>query len=158
MDIKFMREALREAEKARQQDEVPVGAVLVCENKIVARAYNRKNTKKDAILHAEIIALQKAMSKLKDWHLNHCTLYVTLEPCPMCAGAIINARVGRVVFGASDPKAGCFGSLYDFAEDNKFNHRPQVYSGVLERECGAILTDYFKGKRKQKMQGGQSGY
>ncbi len=144
-----MQQALKEALKAQQKDEVPVGAVLVKDNKIIARGHNVKNEKNNALLHAEIITLNKAMKKLKDWHLNDCTLYVTLEPCPMCAGACINARVGRVVFGATDPKAGCFGSVYDFAE-GLFNHKPKIEKGVLGVECGNVLTQYFKSKRNKE--------
>ncbi len=157
MDTKFMQVALAEAQKARVMDEVPVGAVIVCGDKIIARAHNEKNAQKNSILHAEMLVLQKAMKKLGDWHLNECTMYVTLEPCPMCAGAIINARVGKVVFGAHDPKAGCFGSVYNFAEEKKFNHRPLIESGILGAECGAILTEYFKEKRKKNIQGGKVG-
>lgn len=150
MDKKFMQEALKEANRARLKDEVPVGAVLVKENKIIARGHNIKNLKNNALLHAEIIVLDKTMKKLQDWHLQDCTLYVTLEPCPMCAGACINSRVGRVVFGAEDKKAGCFGSVYNFAEGKRFNHKPQITKGILPEECGRILTEYFKAKRKGK--------
>lgn len=143
----FMRHALKEAIKAKNKDEVPVGAVLTLNGKVVAKAHNTKNIKRNALLHAEVVVLSKAMKKLNDWHLNDCTLYVTLEPCPMCAGAIINSRVGTVVFGASDPKAGCFGSVFNFAAEKTFNHRPQIVEGVLKKECGEILTNYFKEKR-----------
>ena len=148
-DIKFMNIALKEAEKAKLLDEVPVGAVLVLKDKVIAKAHNLKNSKNNAILHAEILALSKAMKKLDDWHLNECTLYVTLEPCPMCAGACINTRVGKVVFGAKDKKAGCFGSVFDFSKDKLFNHKPKIVWGVLEKECGEILTNYFKQKRSK---------
>lgn len=149
LDIKFMKEALKEARHAQEIDEVPVGAVLVKDEKIIAKAHNIKNSKNNALFHAEMIVLNKSMKKLKDWHLNECTLYVTLEPCPMCAGAVINARVGRVVFGASDKKAGCFGSIFDFSKDKLFNHKPQITSGILKEECGNILTEYFKSKRSK---------
>jgi len=151
VDNEFMQEALKEALKAQHKDEVPVGAVMVKDDKIIARGHNMKNQKNNALLHAEIIVLNKTMKKLKDWHLNDCTLYVTLEPCPMCAGACINARVGKVVFGANDSKAGCFGSVYDFAEDNLFNHKPQIEKGVLQKECSNILTQYFKAKRNKEV-------
>ena len=144
---KFMELALREAEKAKQIDEVPVGAVIVKNNEVIAKAYNTKNKNKNALHHAEMLAIQKAQKKLGDWHLYDCTLFVTLEPCPMCAGAIINARIGTVVFGAKDPKAGCFGSVFDFK--NKFNHTPQIIDGIKKEECGNILTNYFKGKRRK---------
>ena len=106
--------------------------------------------KHNALEHAELIALKRAQKKLHDWHLNDCTLYVTLEPCPMCAGACINTRVGKIVFGAKDPKAGCCGSLYNLPIDQRFNHRPDVVGGILEQECGDILSKFFKNKRKEK--------
>ena len=148
--IYFMQEALKEANKAKQKDEVPVGAVVVKDDKIIARAHNQKNSKKNALLHAEILALEKAQKKLQDWHLYDCTLYVTLEPCPMCAGACINARVGTVVFGASDEKAGCFGSVFDFSQKNTFNHRPTIIKDILKEECAKILSDFFKNKREKQ--------
>jgi len=146
---KFMREALIEAEKASKLDEVPVGAVVVHNGTIIARAHNLKVKCGDAFAHAEMLAMARATKKLGDWRLNECELYVTLEPCPMCAGAIINARVGHIVFGASDPKAGCVGTLYNLVEDKRFNHRARVTSGVLAAECGQILSDYFRAKRKK---------
>ncbi|MBR1925473.1 MAG: nucleoside deaminase [Clostridia bacterium] len=145
---RFMQEALKEAEKAKNIDEVPVGCVIVKDGKIIAKSHNQKNKKNNSLYHAEIIALNKAMKKLNDWHLLNCQLFVTLEPCPMCAGAIINSRVGTVVFGASDPKAGCFESVFDFC--HKFNHTPNLIKGILEKPCGEILTNYFKTKRKSK--------
>ncbi|MCL2540106.1 MAG: tRNA adenosine(34) deaminase TadA [Firmicutes bacterium] len=144
----LMRIALVEAKKAAAADEVPVGAVVVRDGEIVARAHNCKIKNNSAFAHAELIAMTKAAKKLGDWRLNECTLFVTLEPCPMCAGAIINARVKEVVFGAYDPKAGCCGTLYNLPEDKRFNHRAKVTGGVLEEECGRILTEYFKTKRK----------
>ena len=143
-----MLKAIEEANKAKDIDEVPVGCVIVKYNKIIAKAHNKKNSKKNSLYHAEIIALNKAMKKLNDWHLLDCSLFVTLEPCPMCAGAIINARVGQVVFGASDPKAGCYGSVFDFCK--KFNHTPNIIKGILEKSCSEILTNYFKTKRRNK--------
>jgi len=143
-----MLKALEEANKAKDIDEVPVGCVIVKDNKIIAKAHNKKNSKKNSLYHAEIIALNKAMKKLNDWHLLDCSLFVTLEPCPMCAGAIINSRVGQVVFGASDPKAGCYGSVFDFCK--KFNHTPIIVKGILEKSCSEILTNYFKSKRRNK--------
>ncbi len=143
----IMMVALKEAEKAKNKDEVPVGAVVTKDGKIIAKAHNTKNKHKNALHHAEILAIEKAQKKLKDWHLYDCTLFVTLEPCPMCAGAIVNARIGTVVFGASDPKAGCFGSVFDFRQ--KFNHTPQVVKHILKEECGKILTTYFKEKRNK---------
>ena len=144
----FMRQAVLLAQKAASLDEVPVGAVVVQNDKVIARAYNTKNKKKDALLHAEISALRKAQKKLGDWHLNDCDLYVTLEPCPMCAGACINTRLRTIYFGAYDEKAGCCGTLYNLPQDTRFNHRPNVVGGVLEQECSTLLTQFFKNKRK----------
>lgn len=126
---KFMLDALKEADKAPAEHEVPVGAVVVCEGKIIARAHNRRENKQSATAHAELLAIEKACRKLKSWRLVGCELYVTLEPCPMCAGAIINSRIDAVYFGASDPKAGCCGSLYNLTGDVRFNHRPIVEGG-----------------------------
>lgn len=144
----FMRQAVLLAQKAASLDEVPVGAVVVQNDKVIARAYNTKNKKKDALLHAEMSALRKAQKKLGDWHLNDCDLYVTLEPCPMCAGACINTRLRTIYFGAYDEKAGCCGTLYNLPQDTRFNHRPNVVGGVLEQECSTLLTQFFKNKRK----------
>lgn len=144
----FMNLALKQAKKAENIDEVPVGAVVVLDNKVIATGYNKKNANKNSILHAEIVALNKAMKKLDDWHLNNCTLFVTLEPCPMCAGACINSRIGKIVFGAYDLKAGCCGSLYNLPEDKRFNHRPKVVGGIKQKECAEILSAYFLSKRK----------
>jgi tRNA(adenine34) deaminase len=143
---KYMHEAIGMARKAAKKDEVPVGAVIVHGGSIVARAYNLRETKKDPLAHAEIIAISKAARKLRGWRLEGCTLYVTLEPCPMCAGAIVNSRIDQVVFGAYDPKAGALGTLYDLAE-GKLNHRPKVTGGVLKDECAKLLKDYFAEKR-----------
>ncbi len=143
---KYMREAMRMAKKAEKKDEVPVGAVIVKRGKIIARAYNLRETKKDPLAHAEVLAIAKAAKKLRGWRLENCALYVTLEPCPMCAGAIINSRIKHVVFGAYDPKAGALGSLYDLAE-GRLNHIPQVTGGVLKDECSIMLKKYFSGKR-----------
>lgn len=145
---KFMREALKQAVKAKELDEVPVGAVVVRNGEVIARAYNTKNKNKNALLHAELEVLKKAQKVLGDWHLLDCDLYVTLEPCPMCAGACINTRLRAVYFGAYDPKAGCCGSLYNLPEDKRFNHRVEVVGGILEQECATILTEFFKSKRK----------
>ena len=144
----FMRQAILLAQKAASLDEVPVGAVIVQNNKVIARAYNTKNKKKDALLHAEMSALRKAQKKLGDWHLNDCDLFVTLEPCPMCAGACINTRLRTIYFGAYDEKAGCCGTLYNLPQDTRFNHRPNIVGGVLEQECSTLLTQFFKNKRK----------
>lgn len=149
-DIFFMQMALKQAQIAYKKDEVPIGCVIVKDDVVIAKGYNKKITKNSALLHAEIVALKKAQKKLNDWHLNDCTLYVTLEPCPMCAGACINTRIKKIVFGAPDPKAGCCGTLYNLAQDARFNHRPQVVGGVLWQECGQILSNFFKSKRKEK--------
>ncbi|MBR4270553.1 MAG: nucleoside deaminase [Clostridia bacterium] len=147
---KFMIEAIKEAKKAEVEGEVPIGAVIVKNGKIIARARNTKNKTSNSINHAEILVLNRAMKKLNDWHLNDCDLFVTLEPCPMCAGACINARVGRVIFGALDPKAGCCGTLYNLCQDKRFNHNLEVIGGVCEEECGKMLSDFFKNIREGK--------
>ena len=147
-DIKFMREALALAKKAAELGEVPVGAVVVnSEGIVIADAYNLRENKKSVIAHAEIIAIEQACRKLGDWRLSGCTLYVTLEPCPMCAGAIVNSRISRVVFGAYDMQAGCCGSVINF-NAYPFNHAFEIEGGVLKDECSAILADFFKNKRK----------
>ena len=146
---KYMKAALRLAHKAADEGEVPVGAVVVCEGKIVGRGRNRRETKKDALHHAEIEAIDKACKKLGGWRLHKCDLYVTLEPCPMCAGAIINARIRTVYYGAPDPKAGSCGTLVNlFALP--YNHKPEVVSGVMEEECAGVLRDFFRALRKRQ--------
>ena len=145
----YMKEALRLAKIAYKKDEVPVGAVIVKDNKIIAKAYNKRQKSQDATLHAEVIAIKKACKKLHTFRLNDCTLFVTLEPCVMCSGAIINARVGTVVFGAYDPKYGCCGSIYNLPEDNRFNHRAKVIGGVMKDECRELLTQFFESKRRK---------
>ena len=143
----YMREALHEAKKAAKINEVPVGAVIVRRGKIIARAHNLKEKKGNALLHAELIAIKKASRAVRDWRLCECDIYITLEPCPMCAGALINARVNKIFFGAYDEKWGCCGSLYNLPADTRFNWRPEVLGGILQDECAAILKDYFKRKR-----------
>ena len=145
---KFMLDALKEADKAPAEHEVPVGAVVVCEGKIIARAHNRRENKQSATAHAELLAIEKACRKLKSWRLVGCELYVTLEPCPMCAGAIINSRIDAVYFGASDPKAGCCGSVLNLFEE-RFNHRPRLYRGPMEAECGRALRAFFEDLREK---------
>ena len=144
---RYMKLALAQAQKAKSKDEVPVGAVIVHKGRVIAKGHNRRETKKDPLGHAEMYAIRKAAAKLGGWRLSGCTLFVTLEPCPMCAGAIINSRIESVVFGAYDPKAGAFGTLYDLAE-GKLNHKPQVTGGVLEEECAQMLSTYFRQKRQ----------
>ncbi|NHC43144.1 nucleoside deaminase [Bacillus sp. MM2020_1] len=149
-DEDFMREAIKEAKKAEERSEVPIGAVIVMEGKIVARAYNLRENEQNAIAHAELLAIDQACKDIGSWRLEESTLYVTLEPCPMCAGAIILARVKRVVFGAADPKGGCCGTLMNLLGDERFNHQSEVTSGVLEKECGQMLSDFFRGIRERK--------
>ncbi len=141
-----MLTALALARKAAQKDEVPVGAVIVWRGAVIAKAYNLRETKKNPLVHAEILAIAEAARKLKRWRLSGCTLYVTLEPCPMCAGAIVNARIDTVIFGAYDPKGGAFGSLYNLAE-GRLNHSPSVTGGIMAEESSNLLKQYFKGKR-----------
>lgn len=145
----FMRAALKEAEKAQNEDEVPIGAVIVKDGKIIARAHNRKVKKNCAIHHAEIEAIQKACKKLGTWHLDDCDLYVTLEPCIMCAGAIINSRIRKVCFSTEDPKGGAFGSNMNVLEVKGLNHYPEVEKNVLKDESANILKTFFKAKREK---------
>ncbi len=146
----WMRKALKEAEKARLKGEVPIGCVIVRHGVIVARGYNVRESKRDPAGHAELIAIRKAAKKLDAWRLLDCTLYVTLEPCTMCMGAIILARIPSVVFGCLDPKGGAVGSLYDFARDPRFNHAVDCLPGVLEQECSMVLKDFFRELRRKK--------
>lgn len=143
-DEKFMKAAIKQAQKAYALGEVPIGCVIVYEDKIIARGYNRRNTDKNTLSHAEITAINKASKKLGDWRLEGCTLYVTLEPCQMCAGAIVQARITEVVMGSMNPKAGCGGSILNILEMPEFNHQVQVKRGVLEQECSELLTTFFK--------------
>ena len=143
-DEKYMKEALKEARKAYKLGEVPIGCVIVYEGKIIGRGYNRRNTDKTTLAHAEISAIKKASKFIHDWRLEGCTLYVTLEPCQMCSGAIIQARIDRVVMGSMNPKAGCGGSLLNILENESFNHQALVTRGILEDECSEILTRFFK--------------
>lgn len=145
-----MKEALKEARKAELIDEVPIGCVIVKDDKIIARGHNQRETKQSPIGHAEIIAINKASKKLKSWRLEGCDIYVTLEPCIMCSGAIIQSRINKVYYGASDPKGGALGSSINVLEANNINHHPEVISGVLKEECSSIITNYFKAKRQSK--------
>jgi tRNA(adenine34) deaminase len=147
-DESFMRLALREAERAFEAEEVPVGAVIVHAGKVIGKGFNQREKLEDPTAHAEMLAITAAAQALGDWRLEDCTLYVTLEPCPMCAGAIVNARVKRVVFGASDPKAGACGSLMNVVQDARLNHRVELVAGVLAEETGAILKQFFRTRRK----------
>lgn len=150
MDEKFMREALKQAKKAEKILEVPIGCVIEREGKIIARGHNRRNTEHTSLAHAEIMAIKKACKKMGDWRLEDCTLYVTLEPCQMCAGAIVQSRIKRVVIGAMNKKAGCAGSIFNLLEEERFNHRAEVTRGILEEECSKMMSDFFKGLREQK--------
>lgn len=149
-DEKYMKEAIRQAKKAGALMEVPIGCVIVYEDKIIARGYNRRNTDKNTLSHAEMNAIRKASRKLGDWRLEGCTMYITLEPCQMCAGAIVQARVSRVVIGSMNPKAGCAGSILNILEMKQFNHQVDVTRGVLEEECSRMLSDFFRELRKWK--------
>ncbi len=147
LDERMMRQAIAEAERALETDDVPVGAVVVHEGRIIGRGQNQRERLQDPTAHAEMIALTAASSAMRSWRLEGCTLYVTLEPCTMCAGAIVLARVGRLVFGADDPKAGACGSVYNIVEDNKLNHQPEMTTGILAESCSDLLRDFFGRKR-----------
>lgn len=149
-DEKYMKKALEQAKKAQALMEVPIGCVIVCDDKIIARGYNRRNTEGSTLAHAEIIAIRKAAKKLGDWRLEGCTMYVTLEPCQMCAGALVQSRIDRVVIGSMNPKAGCAGSVINLLNMDKFNHQVEITQGVLGDECSKMLSDFFKDLRKQK--------
>lgn len=150
---KFMKAAIREARKAEKLEEVPIGCVIVYEGKIIARGYNRRNTDKNTLAHAELLAIKKASKKLGDWRLEGCTLYVTLEPCQMCAGAIVQARIDKVVIGSMNPKAGCAGSVLNLLQISAFNHQVEVEQGILEEECSTMLSSFFKNLREKKRNG-----
>lgn len=159
MDRKFMRAAMAQAKKAYALDEVPIGCVIVQDDKIIARGYNRRNTDKNALAHAEMAAIKKASKKTGDWRLEDCTLYVTLEPCQMCAGAIVQARMQRVVIATMNPKAGCAGSILNLLQQDAFNHQVPITRGVLEEECSRMLSTFFRTlreKKKEKKQQSQS--
>lgn len=149
-DIKYMREAIKQAKKAACIGEVPIGCVIVLDGKIIARGYNQRNIEGSTLAHAELIAIKKAGKKLGDWRLEGCTMYVTLEPCPMCAGAVVQARIPRVVIGAMNPKAGCAGSIIDMFQVRGFNHQVEKRAGVLGEECSNIMTSFFKDLREKK--------
>ena len=150
MQEKYMKEALKEAQKAYDKLEIPVGAVIVKDGKIIARAHNQKETKFDTTKHAEILAIQKASKKLKSWRLIDCEMYVTLEPCSMCAGAIINSRIKKVYIGTMDEKTGAVGSVLNLFEDYNFNHKPEYETEILKKECEDILKSFFKELRRIK--------
>ncbi|MBO5914388.1 MAG: tRNA adenosine(34) deaminase TadA [Clostridia bacterium] len=147
-DTYFMKQALRRARAAAAQGEVPIGAVVVLNGEIIASGRNMREAHKNALLHAEIVAIDRACKKLGRWRLHDCTLYVTMEPCPMCAGAIVNSRIKRVVYGCYDSKAGALGTVFNLA-DHPLNHKYEITSGVMEKECAAILSDFFSQLRKR---------
>lgn len=154
---RYMREAVRQAKKAWKLEEVPIGCVIVYEGKIIGRGYNRRTTDGNVLAHAEIIAIRKACRAMGDWRLEGCTMYVTLEPCPMCAGAIVQARIPKVVIGCMNPKAGCAGSVLDLLHEDGFNHQVETEVGILGEECSDMLKDFFrelreKGKERKKQQ------
>lgn len=149
-DERYMKEAIKQAKKAYALDEVPIGCVIVQDNKIIARGYNRRNTDKNALAHAEISAIKKASKKIGDWRLEDCTMYVTLEPCQMCAGAIVQSRMKKVVIGAMNPKAGCAGSVINILQMKQFNHQAEMENGILEKECADMLSTFFKELREKK--------
>ena len=150
MEETFMKEALKEAKKAYKKDEVPVGAIIVKNGEIIAKAYNIKETKTDTTCHAEILAIKKASKKLNAWRLENCEMYVTLEPCPMCAGALIQSRIKKVHIGTMDYKTGACGSVLNLLEDYKFNHKVECETGIMKEQCEKILQDFFKELRKKK--------
>lgn len=153
-DEKYMKEAIRQAKKAYALEEVPIGCVIVQNDKIIARGYNRRNTDKNTLAHAELSAIKKAAKKTGDWRLEDCTMYVTLEPCQMCAGAIVQSRLKKVVIGSMNPKAGCAGSVINLLQMKQFNHQVEMETGVLGEECSAMLSGFFlelRAKKKQKV-------
>lgn len=150
LDERYMKQAIRQARKAEALEEVPIGCVITYEGKVIARGYNRRNVDKNTLAHAELAAIRKASKKLGDWRLEGCTMYVTLEPCQMCAGALVQARISRVVIGSMNPKAGCGGSVLNLLQMPQFNHQIEVERGVLEEECSAMLSSFFKNLRERK--------
>ncbi len=148
MHESYMRKALQQAEAARAEEEVPVGAIIVKDDRVIAAAYNQREQLHDPTAHAEMIAITQAAESLGGWRLENCRLYVTLEPCPMCAGAILQARIPMVIYGATDPKAGAVDTMFQLLRDERLNHRAEVISGVLAEPCGAILTSFFAEQRR----------
>ncbi|WP_342048707.1 tRNA adenosine(34) deaminase TadA [Bacillus sp. OTU530] len=149
-DEYYMKLAIEEAKKAGEMQEVPIGAVIVIGDEVISRAHNLRETEQRSVAHAELLAIDEACRSLGTWRLENATLYVTLEPCPMCAGAIVLSRVERVVYGASDPKGGCAGTLMNLLQEERFNHQAEVVSGVLDEECGAMLSEFFRELRSRK--------
>lgn len=155
-DQYYMNLALDEAEKAKEIGEVPIGAVIVLDNTVISSAHNLREKEQRSIAHAEILAIDKACERIGSWRLEHATLYVTLEPCPMCAGAIVLSRIGRVVYGASDPKGGCAGTLMNLLQEERFNHQVEITKGIEEQACSELLSSFFRELRKRKKQEKQS--
>lgn len=156
-DEKYMKAAITQAKKAMALGEVPIGCVIVYENKIIGRGYNRRNTDKNTLAHAEITAINKASKKIGDWRLEDCILYVTLEPCQMCSGAIVQARIPKVVMGCMNPKAGCAGSILNILNMPEFNHQVETTKGILEEECSSLLKTFFKDLRiRNKLEAGKT--
>ena len=149
-DESFMKHAVKQAKNAYDKLETPIGCVIVHEDKIIARGYNKRNMKKNTLAHAEILAINKASKVLGDWRLEDCTMYVTLEPCPMCAGAIVQARIPHVVIGSMNPKAGCAGSVLNLLQQDGLNHQVEITKGVLAEECSGLMTSFFRELRKKK--------
>jgi tRNA(adenine34) deaminase len=149
-DDYYMKEAIEEAKKAGALGEVPIGAVVVLDGKIISRAHNLRESNQNAVAHAELLAIEEACGMLGTWRLEDAVLYVTLEPCAMCSGAIILSRISRVVYGAADPKGGCAGTFMNLLQDERFNHQSEVSAGVLEKECSSLLTDFFRALRERK--------
>jgi len=146
---RFMKLAIEQAGIAQENGDVPIGAVIVYKEQIIGKAYNQREQLQDPTAHAEIIALTQAAAALENWHLNGCTMYVTLEPCPMCAGALVLSRMDRLVFGCADPKTGACGSIYNIVQDNRLNHRLEITTGVLANECSALLQEFFAHRREE---------
>jgi tRNA(adenine34) deaminase len=151
-DEHYMQLAIEQAKKALEKDEVPIGAIIVHQDEVIASGFNVREKSQETLSHAELIAIQQANKRIGSWRLEDCTLYVTLEPCPMCAGAIVQSRIKRVVYGATDPKAGCAGTLMNLLDQKQFNHQADVTSGVMEQECSELLSNFFKALRERKKQ------
>lgn len=151
-DEKYMKQAITQAKKAQAIGDVPIGCIIVYENNVIARGYNKRNKLSTTLAHAELLAIKKASKVLGDWRLENCTMYVTLEPCQMCAGAIVQARIPRVVIGTMNPKAGCAGSVINLLQMKQFNHQVEVCSGILEEECSTLMKHFFQQLRQKKKQ------
>ncbi len=149
-DVFYMEKAIEQGLKALEYEEIPIGCIIVHEDTIIGTGYNRRNSEKNTLYHAEIIAINEACTNLEDWRLENCTMYVTVEPCPMCSGAILQSRLKTLVFGTFNKKAGCCGSIYNFLQDDRFNHQVEIRSGVLEEKCTELMQNFFQDIRKNK--------